>query len=425
MCVPGAALRVHAASAVEVLTYSTVAVTLGLVVTRPRIGARFRVTPAMAALAGVALLAAVGSVRVADVTWAARTMWRPLVGIVSIMLMTGVARRVGVLDGVADFVFRRARGSATRLFAMVFLFGALTAAVLNNDSAILLVTPIVVAAAKRRYPSLVVPLAFAVFLSAGIAPLVVSNPMNMVVASFAGIGFNEYAMRMALPSVAGAVVTFGVLRILFRRELRDAVPTAEDSVHTLSASLSAPQKVILAALGVVVLAYPVVSLFDGPVWIVACAGALLLVTIAARTGHRPSSIVRDELHIDVLVFLVAVLVLSVGLKNVGVVERLTGLYRGGSPLRVGVISALGSAVLNNHPMANLNMLALSTSHSREVLAALVGGDLGPRLFPMGSLAGLLWLETLNRAGVSLSVARFIVVGAAATLPTLVVCLALL
>ncbi|MEA2749029.1 MAG: arsenical pump rane protein, partial [Myxococcales bacterium] len=206
----------------ETLTYSTVAVTLGLVVARPRIGPRFRLSPAVAALMGVAFLAAIGSVSLADVGGAAATMWRPLVGIVSIMLMTGVARRTGVLAGVADFVFARAAGSPTKLFASVFAFGVLTAAVLNNDSAILLLTPLVVDAAKKRHRTLVLPLAFAVFLSAGIAPLVVSNPMNMVVASVAGIGFNEYAWRMVLPAVAAALVTFAMAYLVFRKTIRDA-----------------------------------------------------------------------------------------------------------------------------------------------------------------------------------------------------------
>ena len=201
-------------------TYGAVAVTLGLVVARPRIAKGFRLTPAMAALAGVAVLAAFGSVRFGDLAWAARTMWRPLLGIVAIMVMTGVARRTGVLDGAAELVFRRAGGDAKKLFGLVFVFGAVTAAMLNNDSAVLLLTPLVVALAKKRHPRLVLPLAFAVFLSAGVAPVIVSNPMNMVVATFAGIGFNEYAARMLVPSVAGAVVTFAALRWLFRGELR-------------------------------------------------------------------------------------------------------------------------------------------------------------------------------------------------------------
>jgi arsenical pump membrane protein len=186
---------------------------------------------------------------------------------------------------------------------------------------------------------------------------------------------------------------------------------------------------VVGALLAVVVAYPVVSFFGGPVWLVALGGAVLLLGLARRAGHGVVTLVREEVHFDVLLFLVAVLVLSLGLRNVGVVDHLTRAYAGGSPMRIGLLSAVGSAVLNNHPMANLNMLALvpggSPADPRCVLAALIGGDLGPRLFPMGSLAGLLWLEMLRRANVDVPVRRFVVVGAVATVPTLIACLALL
>jgi arsenical pump membrane protein len=421
---------------VEALTYSTVAVTLGLVVARPRIGPRFRLTPALAALIGVAILAAIGSVSLADVGGAAATMWRPLVGIVSIMLMTGVARRTGVLAGVADFVFARAMGSPAKLFAYVFVFGVLTAAVLNNDSAILLLTPLVVDAAKRRHRAMVVPLAFAVFLSAGVAPLVVSNPMNMVVASVAGIGFNEYASRMVLPAVAAALVTFAMAYLVFRKTIQAATlakataakatvgkATAADPANEGdSAPLNGRQKLVLGALASVVLAYPLVSYAGGPVWAVAACGAALLLGVGAWLGERPADVARNEIHLDVVVFLVAVLVLSIGLRNVGLVDRLAHVYAGASPFRIGAVSALGSAILNNHPMGHLNMMALRGEGHGSVLAALVGGDLGPRLSPIGSLAGLLWLEMLRRSDVEVSVRRFVLVGVVSTVPALAVCL---
>lgn len=408
---------------VQALTYSTVAVTLGVVVVRPRLGATFRVTPAMAALTGVAVLAAFGVVRLDDLAWAAETMWRPLLGIVAIMVMTGVARRVGVLDGIADAVFARAGASPRRLFALVFAFGALTAGVLNNDSAVLLLTPLVVDLARRRQPHLVVPLAFAVFLSAGIAPVMVSNPMNMVVATVAGIGFNEYARAMLAPAIVGALVTFVAARLFFRRDL--AAPAAPPPAATTPSTFGRAQKIALGAVLAVVGAYPLVSLAGGTVWVVAIVGAAVLLLVAARAGHRPRDVVRHEVHFDVLVFLAAVLVLSLGLRNAGVVDHLARAYEGASPVRIGAVSALGSAVLNNHPMANLNMLALAGRDHTSILAALVGGDLGPRFFPMGSLAGLLWLEMLRRSGVAVGVGRFLLVGMVATLPTLVVCLLLL
>ncbi len=94
---------------------------------------------------------------------------------------------------------------------------------------------------------------------------------------------------------------------------------------------------------------------------------------------------------------------------------------------VGVTSAVGSALLNIHPMSYLNMLALESSGGGDagVFAALIGGDLGPRLLPMGSLAGLLWLEMLRRQGVRISLRQFAFNGALVTVPTIAASLAIL
>lgn len=162
-------------------------------------------------------------------------------------------------------------------------------------------------------------------------------------------------------------------------------------------------------------------------WIVALAGALLLLAIGRAAGCRTREVVREGIHADTLLFLVSALILSIGLRNVGIVSHLARIYEGASTMQIGLVSALGSAVLNNHPMSHLNMFALNAKGSAgvpstRVLAALIGGDLGPRLFPMGSLAGLLWLEMLRRGGVELPIRRFLWVGALATIPALVVAL---
>jgi len=129
-----------------------------------------------------------------------------------------------------------------------------------------------------------------------------------------------------------------------------------------------------------------------------------------------------------------VFVIGTGLQNVGIIDRLAALYASAGSAQssqiatVGIASAVGSAVVNNHPMAILNALAISTLPGDgriRVLAALVGGDLGPRLLPMGSLAGLLWLDMLRRARVEVTIGQFVRVGALVTLPSLLVALVVL
>lgn len=406
--------------------YSTVAVTIGLVAARPRIGTAGRLNPALAAFGGVLALAALGAVRAGAVAAAAADLWRPFVAIAAIMIMADAAIAVGLLDWAAARIERGAR-TAPALLARVFALGAATATALNNDAAILLLTPLVVALARRRFPGrpeLVVPLAFSVFLAAGVAALPVSNPMNMVVAEFADIGFNEYAAQMAPVACAVWLIGFAALRWWFRSQLV-AVPAPGDRTPVRATRAQRRLAALLVgALG----AYSVVAAAGGPVWTVALAGAAGALALSRRaTGRSTVEAVARAVSWETLAFLACVVVLALGLQQVGLVDRLGAHYAQTGLAGVGVTSAVGSALLNNHPMAYMNMLALEASaHGHTgVLAALIGGDLGPRLLPMGSLAGLLWLDALRRQGVHVPLRTFVAVGAVATVPALAVGLALL
>jgi arsenical pump membrane protein len=294
-----------------------------------------------------------------------------------------------------------------------------TSTALNNDAAILLLTPLVVALVRRRAPGrpeLVAPFAFAVFVAAGVAPLPVSNPMNMVVAGAAGIGLADYALRMLPVAAAGWLLSYALLALIFRRAL--AAPLAAPPADPPAATPT--QRRTLALLAAVLVGYGVAGALAAPVWPVACAGALLALGPRPDPGRLARSVSWST-----LAFLFAAMLLALALLDAGVVDRLRDHYAGAGPLGIGATSAAGSALLNNHPMAYINLLALDGRGHAAVLAALVGGDLGPRLLPIGSLAGLLWLDCLRRAGVDLPLRRFVAVGALVTLPVLALSLSLL
>ena len=85
------------------------------------------------------------------------------------MITTAAAVRLGVINQLAAVAIARAGDSPTRLFVLVFSLSALCAAVLNNDGAVLLLTPLVIAAVRGLYPDqrrLDVAFAFAVFTAA-------------------------------------------------------------------------------------------------------------------------------------------------------------------------------------------------------------------------------------------------------------------
>jgi Na+/H+ antiporter NhaD/arsenite permease-like protein len=68
-------------------------------------------------------------------------LWRPSLTIASIMLTTNVAQRLGVLNYFAGLIEPRPGQPVGRLFGSVFAFSAVTSAALNNDAAVLLLTP--------------------------------------------------------------------------------------------------------------------------------------------------------------------------------------------------------------------------------------------------------------------------------------------
>jgi arsenical pump membrane protein len=423
-----------------------------------------RIGPGIAAGLGVLVLLVAGDLRAPDVLEALDVLWRPLVALASIMVMTGVAARVGLLHQLATMVVRRAGRRASHLFALVFALSFVTAAIFNNDAAILVLTPVVVALVRQRYPdrpSLLVPFAFAVFMAAGVAPFLTSNPMNTVMAGAAGIDFNAYALRMVPVALVAAMVTFGVLRWLFATELAAAElaaaqpaapgpasptsdpaspggtadpaagvdPAAGAAGPSAGGRWTAAQRRSLLLMVLVLLAYPAFALAGLHVFVVAAAGAVLALALAWRhRAGRPPQVLKEAVAWEILFFLLGMFLLAKGLQNIGVVDRLRELYEGLGTGGVAVISAVGSALINNHSMALTNLLAIGDlpgAAPDTYFAAMVGGDLGPRLLPIGSLAGLMWLALLGRLEVTVPLRRFVGIGLVVTIPTLAASLLLL
>lgn len=418
----------------QVVAYAALAATVGLAVARPRLGAGYRVTPGAAAFAGVLGLVAARLLTPAMMLDAACVQWRPLVTLTSIMIITGVVQEVGAFDRLAAGIEQRARSrSASSAFTVVFGLGVATPALLNNDAAILILTPLVVAVTRRLYPrrpEITIAFAFAVFLAPGVAPFIVSNPMNMIVAEYAGLAFNSYAVVMLPLSLVGAALTYAVLRWAFRAPLASAGPAAP-APRTVIHPHAGERPALLVML-VVVLAYPIAAAAGVEIWTVAAAGALASLAVCRAYQVAPLRKAAAHVSLDILVFLWGIFLVVQGLRAVGVVDQLHALYAAaptGSGARlaaIGVTSALGSAAIDNHPMSLLNMLAIDRTHGpAPLLAALVGGDIGPRLLPIGSLAGLLWIDLLRRSGIEIGVGRFLRIGTLVLLPTLTASLALL
>lgn len=384
--------------------------------------------PAVGALVGLGVALAFGIASIDDITHALADLWRPMISIVGIMATTACAAELGIFTRLAAAIEPRTRGPVKHAFRFFFIIAALTSALLSNDAAILLLTPVVVELLRtvypKRNPKFLLPFAFCAFVAAGVAPLPTGNPMNLVVAFRAGISFNTYALHMIPVALVGWVVAYFMLAWCYREVLLDEAPALGAAPPKLP--LSGHAKLVLVFTGASIASYPVLAALEQPIWPVAATAAVLSLAVAL---HARAALARIAAGIswELVPFLFGVLVLATALARAGVTDSLATIYaQTPAPIAtVGAIAAAGSALMDNHPMALLHSLTLAGWPDKYVFAALVGGDLGPRLLPIGSLAGLLWTHQLRRQGVTVPLRVFMKVGAIVTIPSLVASLLVL
>ena len=183
--------------------------------------------------------------------------------------------------------------------------------------------------------------------------------------------------------------------------------------------------------------YVLASLSRIPVSLVICSGTVFLLAVywvsrnggvvVAAESKGLKSIARD-INWDIVLFMLSIFLVVQGLKNAGVTEFLASAFVTTSafPSVLGVIApslivTFGASFMNNWPMTILGLLSikqatLSVGLSGQALTGLVfsnviGNNLGPHFFPLGSLAILMWLETMKRKGVNISLKEYLKVGA--------------
>ena len=350
--------------------------------------------------------------------------------LVGMMLLAELARREGLFDTLAGWAVGHARGSARRLFGLVYAIGVLVTVFMSNDATAVVLTPAVHAAA-RRAGAKPLPYLFACALVANAASFVlpISNPANLVVFGAQMPTLLDWCRRFALPSLAAVASTWVLLAWLFRAELREPL-AAETGVPPLSRTGR------LAAWGVagVALALLGASAAGLPLgWPTIAASGLAIGAVQVVRREAPWPLLR-HVSWSVLALVGGLFVLVAGLRDTGVIAALTvalheaaGASAAGATWAVGAVVAFGCNLMNNLPAGLVAGTAANAGALPDAVrsAIAVGIDLGPNLSVTGSLATILWLVALRREGEHVSALEFLRVGALVMPVSLVLALACL
>jgi arsenical pump membrane protein len=334
--------------------------------------------------------------------------WPPFVLVTGLLLIGLVADDDG-LFAAAGHLLARAAPSGMILFggAMVVV-GAVTA-LLNLDTSVAFLTPVLIYAARSRGEG-EAPLLYGCLLcsNAGSLFLPGSNLTNLIVLGHLRLTGGQFLAHMWPAALGGLAVTAAVVGGAEHRCLRVRV---EDPAPADRPRLG------LGAIAALAAAVLVVALHNAAIP-VAFIGVLAVATRIA-SGREHLRHVLETLGLPLLVglFGVAVALGTLGRVWSGPADLLGHLDGVGTA----AVAAISSVLVNNLPAASL----LAARRPDHPFSLLVGLNLGPNLFVTGSLAWMLWLKTARTASAKPSIAKASRLGAIAVPLSMAVALAAL
>ncbi len=336
---------------------------------------------------------------------------------------------IGFFAYVASLVANHAKQSQKALFTSFYVLTAILTVFTANDIVILTLTPFIIYFAKSAKIN---PLPYLVseFVAANTWSmlLIIGNPTNIYLATSFGIDFFPYFLVMAIPTLTTGLVSYGLMRIIFKRMLTTQLAPAS--------RILPPDRGLmvigLAHLGVSTILIAISSYTGLEMWALTLSGAisLFVVTLVYLLIKRKKNTVLikvlKRIPYTIIPFMLSMTLFVVALDKFDVPLLIAKSLTSISPLfSYGFSSFIFSNVINNIPMSILFTEVLASNATLSipsVYATIIGSNLGAILSPIGALAGIMWMAILKKEGIQYSYTSFLKYGIAISLPLMLISL---
>ncbi len=335
----------------------------------------------------------------------ATQVWPAFVLVTGLLLLGLAAASVGLFDTLGQQVVRVAP-SAMSLFLVAIVMVTIVTALLNLDTSVVFVTPILLLAAERLGADDRPVLYLSVMLANGASLFLPgSNLTNLIVLNGRHVSGWQFARHMFMPALLaslGVSVIVGVRFFVLKRDRPQSRPRAVTPVERTATKRSDGAFRQLVVLITVLAAVAVVLVFpsgmSAPLVVALGLGATAWLLILGQTS---AAHITYAVNPSVLIGLFG---LTVALATVG--RHLASHLTHSSPIVTSIVGGATSIIVNNLPASGL----LGSRAVPHPFALLIGLNLGPNLAVTGALSAALWFRVARRCGSQPSVKQFSLLG---------------
>ena len=305
-------------------------------------------------------------------------IWDAALAFIGIVALSVTLDAMGFFKWAALKVVKLAGGSGIKLYFYVSLLTAAVSILFANDSAVLILTPIVLEIVSQLKIDSNGRLAY--LFSAGLIadtaamPLITSNPVNIVSADFFKYSFIDHLTLMSLVAVATIISSMLLVYFIFRKKIpktysKELAENLSKGTQPIPPNLL---KISIAALVAVDVGYVIASLMRIPVSFVICSGAIFLIAVywfALNRGYFKSAQTKGlkslakEINWDIVLFMLSIFIVVQGLEHVGLTDFLAQAFLWGgalpsvlSVLVPSLMVTIGASFMNNWPMTILGLV---------------------------------------------------------------------
>jgi arsenical pump membrane protein len=230
--------------------------------------------------------------------------------------------------------------------------------------------------------------------------LPISNPANLVVFHTGMPPLGQWLVAFGVPSLLSIAVTFVVMRILFRHELRKSIECKVGETK-----LTGNGKLVLAGLALMIAVLLTASAMKKDLGLPTCLAALVITAVVSiKAKSNPLHLAR-EISWTTLLLVAGLFVMVDAVESQGALKLTqqwlawtSALGENLGAMVVGLVVAIANNIVNNLPLGLIAGGTIQAAHTKGLMAnaVMIGVDLGPNLSVTGSLATILWLLAIRK-----------------------------